>query len=128
MNIIGVGIDAVEIGRMRTILERTPSFADRVFTARELAYAQKAHDPSERLAARFAAKEAFLKALGQGLGACAMNDVEVVRAESGAPGLLLHDSAAALSAHHGVKAWEISLTHTETLAVAIALAIGGGPT
>ena len=124
VSVIGIGIDAVDIDRLRTILERTPTFVDRVFAQGELAYARQANDPTERLAARFAAKEAFLKALGEGLGACAMGDVEVIRASSGAPSLRLGPTAAELSARHGVISWEISLTHTETMAVAVALAVG----
>ena len=122
VRIVGIGIDAVEVGRMRTILARTPSFAARVFTPRELVYARSARDPSERLAARFAAKEAVLKVLGRGIGACALTDIEIVRAESGAPTLDLTGAAARLSAEAEVVNWQLSMTHTDTMAIAIAIA------
>jgi holo-[acyl-carrier protein] synthase len=118
---IGVGIDAVEVARFRTVLARTPSMSERLFTPGELAYATKANDPTERLAARFAAKEAVLKAMGLGLGACGWHDIEVVRAESGAPSLLLTGRAVALAAERGVQRWHLSLTHTTILAEAIAV-------
>ena len=74
---------------------------------------------------RFAAKEAVLKAVGAGLGACRLRDIEVVRAESGAPALVLHDAAAALAAEHGVTRWHLSLTHTATMAEAVVIAVTG---
>src|SRR5688500_16174421 len=109
---IGVGIDAVEVERFRTVLARTPTMAERLFTPGELSYALKANDPTERLAARFAAKEAVLKAMGVGLGACGWHDIEVVRAESGAPSIVLTARAADLAAERGVARWHLSLTHT----------------
>lgn len=121
--IVGVGIDLVDIERFRTSLERTPSMRERMFTPGERAYAETANDPTERYAARFAAKEAVLKALGAGLGACPMRDIEVVRAGSGAPSLALHGKAAALAAERGVAAWHVSLTHTPTMAEAVVVAL-----
>ena len=76
------------------------------------------------LAARFGAKEAAMKALGAGLGAFRFREVEVVRAESGAPSLALHGAAAALAAERGVTAWQLSLTHTDSTAMAVVLALG----
>jgi holo-[acyl-carrier protein] synthase len=125
-HVVGVGIDAVDVHRFRRSLARTPALHDRLFTDAELAYARQRRDPTERLAARFAAKEAVMKALGVGLGAFAVRDVEVVRATSGQPGLLLHAAAAALADRHGVVAWHLSMSHTETTAVAVALAMGAG--
>ena len=81
-------------------------------------------DPGPRLAARFAAKEAVLKALGVGIGSAAFRDVEVVRAESGEPHLVLTGSAAALAHARGVTRWHVSLTHTDTVAVASVVAEG----
>ena len=81
---IGVGIDAVDVERFRRSLARTPGLAERLFTAEERAYAAQRADPTERLAARFAAKEAVMKALGVGIGAFAFHDVEVVVTDDGA--------------------------------------------
>jgi holo-[acyl-carrier protein] synthase len=120
--VIGLGIDNVDVARFRTVLQRTPGFAARVFTDAEVDYARRAHDPTQRLAARFAAKEAVLKALGVGLGAARLRDIEVTRANSGAPALRLHGSAAAMAAERGVQRWWISLTHTDLVAAAFVVA------
>ena len=87
---IGIGIDTVEVERFRQALRSGPGIADRLFTPAEQAYGRRQRDPAERLAARFAAKEAVMKALGVGLGAFAFRDVEVVKAPSGAPSLVPH--------------------------------------
>jgi holo-[acyl-carrier protein] synthase len=120
--VIGLGIDNVDVARFRTVLQRTPGFAPRVFTDAEVGYAHRQHDPTQRLAARFAAKEAVLKALGVGLGAARLKDIEVVRSPSGAPALSLHGSAAALAADRRVSRWWISLTHTDLVASAFVVA------
>ena len=124
-DVVGVGVDLCEVERMRRILARTSGFADRVFTPGEQDYCRAAREPAERFAVRYAAKEAVLKAVGAGLGACRLRDIEVVRAESGAPSLALHDTAAALAAEHGVVGWHISLSHTATMAEAVVIALSG---
>jgi len=120
--VIGLGVDTVDVDRFREVLRRTPGLAQRVFTDAERAYAAEQRDPTERLAVRFAAKEAVMKVLGVGLGGVRMRDIEVVRAASGAPGLLLHGGAAELAARHGVQRWWLSLTHTRLVATAVAAA------
>lgn len=120
---IGIGIDAVDVERFRRSIERTPRLIARVFTADEQAYATRQRDPTQRFAARFAAKEAVLKALGAGLGACPLTDIEVVKAPSGAPALRLSGRAAELAAELGVGSWKLSLTHTDLIAEAIAVAL-----
>ena len=121
--VVGVGVDLCEVDRLRRTLARTPGFATRVYTDAEREHCGRRRDPAEGLAARFAAKEAVLKALGRGLGACAFRDIEVVRAESGAPSLALHETAARLAAEHGATAWHVSLTHTATMAEAVVIAL-----
>ena len=120
----GVGIDAVDVERFRRVMERRPRLARRVFTDAERAYAALVTDPAPRLAARFAAKEAVMKALGVGIGAMGMREIEVTRAESGAPDLVLAGRAAALARHRGVGGWHLSLTHTELVAMASVVAVG----
>jgi holo-[acyl-carrier protein] synthase len=124
VSVIGVGIDAVDVDRFRRTLARTPRLADRLFTAGERAYASRRNDPTERLAARFAAKEAVMKALGVGIGAFAFNDVEIERASSGAPSLVLRGTAGALAADRGVREWKVSLSHTAHIAEAVVIALG----
>jgi holo-[acyl-carrier protein] synthase len=120
--VLGVGTDLVDLDRFRQAAERTPGILTRYFTEDERAYAERRTDPTERYAARFAAKEAVMKALGVGLGACELAEIEVVRQDSGAPELVLHGKAAALAEERGVTAWHLSLTHTDTAAHAIAIA------
>lgn len=121
---IGIGTDLVELDRFRRALERTPQLAARLFSEAELAYAARSRDPTERLAVRFAAKEAVMKAMGVGLGAFALRDVEVVRDDdSGQPALALTGAAAELAAERGVTRWLLTLTHTTGVAQAIAVAL-----
>jgi holo-[acyl-carrier protein] synthase len=122
--VLGVGTDLVDLDRFRLAAERTPGILQRYFTDGEREYAARRRDPIERYAARFAAKEAVLKALGVGIGACELAEIEVVRDEdSGAPALVLHGKAAALAEERGVSEWKLSLTHTETAAHAIVIAL-----
>ena len=118
---IGIGLDTVEVARFREVLARTPSIAGRLFTDRERAFAERHTDPAPRLAARFAAKEAAMKALGVGLGAFAFHDVEVVR-DDGAPALVVTGAAATLAAERGVTRWLVSLTHSALVAEAVVVA------
>jgi holo-[acyl-carrier protein] synthase len=120
---IGIGIDAVELERFRRALARTPRLAERLFSDAERAYALRRKDPTERLAARFAAKEAVMKAMGVGLWAFNYRDVEVVRAPSGAPSLRLTGKAARIASERGIHEWRLSLTHTEHTAHAVAVAL-----
>jgi holo-[acyl-carrier protein] synthase len=120
----GIGVDAVDVARFRQVLERRPGLLQRVFTETEQAYAQGCADPAPRLAVRFAAKEAVLKALGVGIGAAGFRDVEVVRGEGGQPRLALSGRAATLSVGRGVGRWHLSMTHTDTVAVASVVAEG----
>jgi holo-[acyl-carrier protein] synthase len=109
----GIGIDLIEIGRVERALARRPRLAERLFTPGELAYARERARPGRHLAARFAAKEATIKALGG--GGIAPREIEVVG--STPPRLVLHGSAARRAAAHGVEL-AVSLTHSRELAAA----------
>lgn len=114
----------MEIDRIRRILARTPRFALRVFTEGEAAYCTERADPAIHFAARFAAKEAAVKALGMGFSeGIGFKDVEVVRDSKGRPSLLLHGRAAEKAAQMGVIDMPLSMSHTENDAVACAIAI-----
>ena len=119
---IGIGVDAVEVGRFREVMARTPGFASRVFTADEIASLADRSDPAPSLAARFAAREATMKALGVGLGAFDLHDVSVDRTESGAPQLIVRGRAERLATERGVSKWFVSLTHTDGVAMAMVAA------
>lgn len=121
----GVGIDLVEIDRFRKTLERRPSLIERIFTESERQYALQRNDPTERFAARFAAKEAALKSMGVGIGAADWHDLEVLRDEDGKPSLNVTGRAATLAADLGITRFELSITHTDSLAQAEVIAIGG---
>jgi holo-[acyl-carrier protein] synthase len=120
--VIGIGIDLVDIERFRRTLDRTPTMRTRLFTAVELADVARQRDPVPSLAARFAAREAVMKALGVGLGAFAFHDVWVERAASGRPWLVVTGRAAVLAQDAGVTAWHLSLTHTDHTAAAYVVA------
>jgi len=118
-----MGLDLVDIERFARVLARRPSIMGRLFTAGERAYAESLVNPVPSLAARFAAKEAVMKAMGVGLGAFAFVDVEVVRQPSGEPRLVLAGRAAQLSAQRSVQHWLVSLTHSATAAAAVVIAL-----
>jgi holo-[acyl-carrier protein] synthase len=111
---LGVGIDLIEIERVERALERRPRLAERLFTPAELAYARERARPGRHLAARFAAKEAVIKALGQGLPP---RDIEVISGEP--PTLRLHGRAAEVAGETKIA---ISLTHSRESAAAVAIA------
>ena len=127
--IVGVGVDLVHIPRIRRMMERWQErFLDRVFTPDEVAYARRRHDPAEHLAARFAAKEATLKALGTGLSmGVRWREMEVRRPLGGRPTLALSGRTQAVGAERGVRRLHVSLTHDGEYALAEVLAEGEGP-
>ena len=124
MHVVGIGTDLVEVPRFALALQRRPTLADRLFSDAEREYAYRFRDPTKSLAARFGAKEAVMKALGVGLWKFAFRDVEVVRLRSGAPTLALSNKALELANERGVTEWHLSLTHTDSMAMAVALAVG----
>jgi holo-[acyl-carrier protein] synthase len=111
----GVGIDVVDVDRFRLVLERRPRIVDRLFTDGER---RDAHSQPERLAARFAAKEAVLKALGVGAGVTPWRSIEVALSASGAPRVVLHGCASEIADSQGVGHLHLSMTHTDHLAAA----------
>jgi len=120
----GLGTDLVDIERFRTVLARRRGLADRLFADDEQEYAAGQRDPVPSLAARFGAKEAVMKAMGVGLFAFPLREVEVVRDDDGAPALVLRGRAAELAGERGITGWHLSLSHTRELAMAVAVAIG----
>ena len=121
--IVGVGVDAIEIARFAAALERRPRLGDRCFTEAEAAYCRSRAFPPQHFAARFAAKEAVGKALG--LGMTRWREVEVVRGR-GAPSVALHGRYAERAEALGVTRIALSLTHSRTDAIAVAVAEGEG--
>jgi holo-[acyl-carrier protein] synthase len=120
MPIAGVGTDLARIGRFaRFLTENRAGVLQRIFTAGEREYALAKKDPAPHLAARFAAKEAFLKALGLGLrDGLSWHDVEVVRDRLGKPSLHLSGRAAEILAERGIATAHLSYSHDGDYAVA----------
>jgi holo-[acyl-carrier protein] synthase len=119
---VAVGVDVVDLDRFESVMTRQSSFLERVFTFDEREYCDRAKATSvrcQRYAARFAAKEAVMKALGCGLGAYGFHDVEVARDDdSGEPALMVKGKAAVLADERGVTRWALSLSHSDIVAIA----------
>jgi holo-[acyl-carrier protein] synthase len=118
--IVAIGIDIIEVARVREVLARTPRFRERVFTAAERAYCDtRGVVAAQHYAARFAAKEATLKALQTGWrGGISWHDVEIASYESGAPYLVLSGLVSELLAQSGASKAHLSLSHTTEHAIA----------
>jgi holo-[acyl-carrier protein] synthase len=125
--IISTGVDLAEVDRIRAALEDARiglRFRARVYTAKEIAYCEKKRRGKyESYAGRFAAKEAVMKALGRGWGAkVRWLDIEVARARSGKPEIVLHGKTAQLAAELGIQRWALSITHTKEHGLAFVIA------
>ena len=118
--IVGIGIDIIEVARIREVLERTPRFRERVFTPAERLYCDsRGAVAAQHYAARFAAKEAMMKALQTGWrGGISWQDVEIAPRESGAPYLIFHGPVLELFNSSGATHAHLSLSHTTEHAIA----------
>lgn len=127
--IVGLGLDLCEVARIRRALEAPTGarFRDRIFTAGERAYCEaRRRSRFASYAARFAAKEAAMKALGTGWAdGVSWHDFEVVRDASGPPRLVLHGRAAVLARRRGMVRWLLALTHERQEAMAVVVVEGG---
>jgi holo-[acyl-carrier protein] synthase len=113
--IVGLGVDIVDVDRFQASLVRTPGLAVRLFTDLE-----RAAGRAERLAARFAAKEALAKALGAPAG-LSWQDAEIETSEDGAPHLVLHGTVAEAAIRRGASSWQVSLSHDGGMAMAVVI-------
>jgi holo-[acyl-carrier protein] synthase len=118
--ILGTGVDLAEVPRIREAIERYGRrFTERIYTSGEIAYVERKANRYERYAARFAAKEAGMKAIGTGWRrGVRWQDFEVANLPSGKPTLRLHGAASEIAARLGVKTVSLSLTHTAELGMA----------
>jgi holo-[acyl-carrier protein] synthase len=118
--IFGAGTDIIEVQRVEEKLVRTESLKTKLFTPAEIAYCESKHRPAMHFAARFAAKEAFLKAMGTGWsGGHKFSEIEVVNNALGKPELFIHGKVKEFCEAHGITAMEVSLTHIKDLASAV---------
>ena len=125
MEIVAHGIDLVDCPRIEAMVERHGKrFIERVFTATEQAYAEANKNGIEKLADRFAAKEAVLKLMGTGWrGKIAWTDVEVINNSSGQPEVTLSGEVEKIAGKLGIKHISVSITHTANFAIASAVAL-----
>jgi holo-[acyl-carrier protein] synthase len=122
MRILGVGVDVVEVQRVQRILDRRSTFRGRVFTPEEVAYCDRKAVPASYYAARWAAREACVKALG-GVRGLRWHDIRVVRSPSGAPRLALAGSVRERADHLGATDVLVSFSHEASIATAFCIAV-----
>ncbi len=125
MAIMGIGQDLTEIHRVERLLEKYPRFAERCFTPHEQAYAARFGRPGRRYAARFAGKEAVMKALGTGYRRIRWRDIEITG--GGRPTVRLRGTALARAELLNVNEVHVSITHTDDTAMVLAIAEGRPP-
>jgi holo-[acyl-carrier protein] synthase len=123
MRILGIGVDVVEVERVQRILDRRTTFRDRVFTPEEVAYCDGKAVPARYYAARWAAREACVKALG-GVRGWSWHDINVVRSASGAPKLALGGRAGQRAKRVGATEVLVSFSHEGPIATAFCIAVG----
>ena len=122
MKIVGLGVDLADIGRVAAVLAKYPRFADRCFTDHEREYAFKFARPERRLAARFAGKEAVMKSMGTGWRRIGWKDIEITG--GGKPTVRMTGNAARRASMLGVTEVLVTITHTDTSALVMAVAVG----
>jgi holo-[acyl-carrier protein] synthase len=124
-NVVAHGLDIVDMADFSRLMnEQASDFLDRYFTPAELAIAGEGGTRIERLASRFAIKEAVLKALGTGWGdGVAFTDVEVMSQRTGAPSVVLHRRLVAIASEQGIVRWLVSSSHTAAVAMASVIAL-----
>lgn len=124
MALTGVGVDIVNIKRMEKALERTPHFAERIFTEEERHYCEHSARPAEHYAARLAVREAVLKALGTGFSqGVGFTDVSLTRDEAGKPKAMLTGKAQKIAEAQGIVEVAVSISFTHEVAVANAVVV-----
>lgn len=122
MKIIGLGVDLAEIDRVARVFEKYPRFLERCFTQHEQEYALRFAKPARRLAARFAGKEAVMKSMGTGWRRIRWTDIEITG--GGKPTVRMSGNAARRAEMLGVTEVHITITHTDTTALVMAVAVG----
>ena len=116
-----IGTDIIEIERVDRLLKKYPHFRSRIFSAREISYCEQKKYPAQHYAARFAAKESIIKALGNDAVSSfiRLRDLEIINGSSGKPEVFLRGQAKTLTQRKGIKEIKVSLSHCKTHAVAV---------
>ncbi len=119
---LATGVDLIEIARIEEVIARHGKhYLERIYTPAELGQSGKR---TETLAGRFAAKEAVAKALGSGIGEIAWTDIEILGDDQNAPNLVLHGRAEEKAKELGLTTWSVSISHHQSHAIALAVAVG----
>ncbi len=122
MRILGLGVDLADIARVERVLDRYPRFAERCFTEHEREYASRFSSPARRFAARFAGKEAVMKSMGTGWRRIRWQDIEITG--GGKPTVNMYGGAARRAEGMGITEVLVTITHTDTSALVMAVAVG----
>ena len=118
--IFGIGTDIIEVKRVKRLIEKGSRFKERIFTSREIEYCDSKRNSAENYAARFAAKEAFLKAIGTGWrGGFTFKDVEILKDKLGKPEIRLHGKAEKFVKDQKISKVQVSLSHIKEFANAV---------
>ncbi|MCR1877055.1 holo-ACP synthase [Paraclostridium bifermentans] len=123
MNILGIGIDIVEIERIENILKNKKRFLNKIFTDEEIKYFESKHFRSETIAGNFSAKEAISKAFGTGIKNFNFDDIEVLRDKNGKPIVKTYNNLRQMCIDYNVLEIQVSISHSENYAVANAMVI-----
>ncbi|HVR33428.1 MAG TPA: holo-ACP synthase [Acidimicrobiia bacterium] len=125
MRIIGLGVDLADIARVERVFQKYPRFIDRCFTEHEKQYALRFANPSRRLAARFAGKEAVMKSMGTGWRRIGWTDIEITG--GGKPTVRMSGRAAERAELLGITEILVTITHTDQTAMVMAVSVGEHP-
>jgi len=118
--VFGIGTDIIEVPRVEQALSRTGRLKQKIFTPREIEYCESRGKSAQHFAARFAAKEAFLKAMGTGWqGGHRFDEIEVINNERGKPEAVVHGRVKAYCQENGISRFQVSLSHIKELALAV---------
>lgn len=120
--VIGIGIDMIEVARVGEKVSKENGFRQKVFSESECAFCESRTDKDQYYAARFAAKEAFLKATGKGLTiGYELHEIEVINDSLGKPGIILHGNFETLARENGWNKIHLSLSHVQAMACAVVI-------
>ena len=123
MNILEIGVDIIEIHRIKEILEKNPRFLEKMFTSEEIEYFKKKNFKAETIAGNFAAKEAISKSIGTGIRKFKLRDIEVLRNELGKPIVKTYNNFNQICIDYNVLEIKVSISHCRDYVVANAIAI-----
>ncbi len=123
MNILGIGVDIIEINRIERLVHKNPRFLEKMFTNEERKYFESKNFKIESIAGNFAAKEAISKSIGTGIREFKMSDIEILRDELGKPIVKTYNNLQSICIDYGVSEIMVSISHCKEYAVANAIAI-----